>query len=64
LNTSLSRDINIDIFDLRGRKIYHNYYREAGDFNENIKLNNVQSGLYLLHISDGVRMAIKKIVVE
>ena len=64
LNGSLSRDINIDVYDLRGRKIYHKFYREAGDFNQNVKLNNVQSGLYLLRVSDGVRQSTKKIVVE
>ena len=41
-----------------------NSYDNAGDFNQSIKLDNVQSGMYLVKISDGQRQATKKIIVE
>ncbi|MCF7567346.1 M12 family metallo-peptidase [Sabulilitoribacter arenilitoris] len=64
LNSSLSRDVNVEVFDLRGRTIYKNRYKDAGDFNERLTLINVQSGMYILNVSDGLRRSTKKIIVE
>lgn len=64
LNSALSSDVNVEVFDLRGRTIYKNKYKDAGDFNEEINLNNVQSGMYILNVSDGLRKSTKKIIVE
>lgn len=64
LNSSQSRSVNIEVYDLRGRAIYKNKYKNAGDLNENINLNHVQSGMYILNVSDGLRQSTKKIIVE
>ena len=64
LNSSLSSNIKIEIYDLRGRAIYKNTYKDAGDFKEKIDLNNAQSGMYILNVSDGLRQSTKKIIVE
>lgn len=66
LNGSLSRDITIEVFDVRGQFIYENTLEGTGDFNESIDLNNVnvQSGMYILNVSDGVRKSAKKIIVK
>lgn len=64
LNSSLSSNINVEVYDLRGRRIYKNRYKNAGDFNEKINLNNVQSGMYILNVSDGIKKSTKKIIVE
>lgn len=64
LNSSLSSDVNVEVFDLRGRSIYKNSYKDVGDFNEKINLNNVQSGMYILSVNDDKRKSTKKIIVE
>jgi hypothetical protein len=64
LNGSLSSNINVEVYDLRGRVIYKNLYKETGDFNEKINLNNVQSGMYILNVSDGLRRSTNKIIIE
>ncbi|WP_372756970.1 reprolysin-like metallopeptidase [Mariniflexile sp.] len=64
LNGSLERSINMDVFDIRGRHIYNKSYQNAGDFYEEIKLNNVQSGIYILIATDGIRKSSKKIIIE
>ena len=64
LNSNLSSDVKVDIYDLRGRNIYTNMYNDVGDLKEPIILNHVQSGVYILHARDDKRDAIKKIVIK
>tara|TARA_R110002049_G_scaffold65035_1_gene171000 strand:+ start:138445 stop:141168 length:2724 start_codon:yes stop_codon:yes gene_type:complete len=64
LNNVSGSDISIEVLDISGRKIFKNNYSNDGDFNKKITLNHVQSGLYLLNISDGERKSTRKIVVE
>ncbi|WP_298550251.1 reprolysin-like metallopeptidase [uncultured Algibacter sp.] len=64
LNASLSSQLNIQMVDLRGRVIYKNIYKDGGDFEETLNLVNVQSGMYILNISDGLRRSTKKIIIE
>ncbi|CAH8282237.1 putative secreted protein (Por secretion system target) [Mariniflexile fucanivorans] len=64
LNGSLERAINVSVFDMRGRYIFEKEFPNVGDFRQEIQLNKVQSGMYLLIVSDGVRKSTKKIVIE
>lgn len=65
LNDSLSNNINIDIYDMRNRNIYKNkFFNDKGIFNESINLTNVQSGMYILNVSDDFRNTSKKIIIE
>ncbi len=64
LNGALSRDITIEVFNARGEFIYKNIFEGTGDLNEPVNLNNVQSGMYVLKVSDGVRKTAKKIIVK
>ncbi|WP_052184235.1 reprolysin-like metallopeptidase [Psychroserpens sp. Hel_I_66] len=64
LNSSSNQDITVDVFDIRGRKIFDNTYVNNSDFNQSISLNNVQSGMYLVKVSDGKKQTTKKIVIE
>ncbi|MEH6537023.1 MAG: T9SS type A sorting domain-containing protein [Psychroserpens sp.] len=64
LNSNSGNAINIDVHDIRGRRIFTNAYTNGSDFNQTVKLNNVQSGLYLVTVRDGDRQITKKIVVE
>lgn len=64
LNRASTSKINVEVYDVSGRMIYQNLYEKGGDFNETVSLKHVQSGVYLLQVSDGLRRATKKIVVE
>lgn len=56
--------INVEVFDIRGRSIFQNLYNATNQFNEQINLNNVQSGLYLVNVTNGQKKITKKIVVK
>jgi hypothetical protein len=59
-----SNEINVGVHDMRGREIFAKKYSNNGLFNENLQLNNAQSGIYLVTIQDGSRKEVKKIVIE
>jgi len=64
LNSNSGNDIEVDVFDIRGRKIFNNSYTNTGDFNETVNLNNVQSGMYLVTVNDGNNKITKRIIVD
>lgn len=64
LKSASNKDINVEVFDIRGRSVLKESYRNTGDFNQNINLNNAQSGMYLLNIDDGERKITKKIIIN
>nr|WP_321234645.1 T9SS type A sorting domain-containing protein [uncultured Psychroserpens sp.] len=64
LNSASNQDINVGVFDIRGRRIFNNTYTNTSDFSEVVRLNNVQSGMYLVTVSDGPNTTTKKIIVE
>jgi hypothetical protein len=64
LDRSSGDKIDIAVYDLRGRSIFYNTYESNSNFNQTINLNNAQSGMYLVKISDGERSATKKIIVK
>jgi len=63
-NSASNNEIKINIHDMRGRQIFNKTYKNNGLFNESLQLNNIQAGIYLVTIQDGVRKTTKKIVVE
>ncbi len=63
-NSGSGEDINIGVYDIRGRAIYTKTYNSVSRFEDVIRLNEVQSGVYLLNISDGPKKVTKKIVVN
>src|SRR5690606_25571287 len=65
LNSGSSNDIKISVYDIRGRLILNNVYsNESTDFNKTINLNNAQSGMYLVNITDGIKQITEKIIVQ
>ena len=56
--------VKLNVYDMAGRIIFDKNYSNSGDFNENIQLNSVQTGVYLLSIFDGERTQIKRIIVK
>lgn len=59
-----NNDINISIYDIRGRRVFNNIYGNDPEFNEEINLGVLQSGMYLLKVSNGEKVITKKILVE
>ncbi|WP_052466981.1 zinc-dependent metalloprotease [Psychroserpens damuponensis] len=64
LNSVSNNDIDISVFDIRGRQIYNNLYKSSPRFNKVISLENVQSGVYLVQVSNGLNKQTKKIIVN
>ena len=64
LNSNSGNDIKVDVLDIRGRNIFNNVYTNTGDFNETVKLDNVQSGMYLVTVNDGINEVTKRIIVD
>ena len=58
------QNISVQVYDIRGRLMYTNTYNSVSRFEEVINLNNAQSGVYLLQISDGPQRVTKKIIVN
>ncbi|HET8839804.1 MAG TPA: zinc-dependent metalloprotease family protein [Flavobacteriaceae bacterium] len=59
-----NQQIEITVYDLRGRKVYAKNFNNPGQFDQLIKVKNLQSGLYLLKISDGKNEAIEKLMIQ
>ena len=56
--------VNVMVHDLRGRAIMTRNFANTGIFNQNIQLDNAQTGIYMLTVTDGDRKEVRKIVVE
>jgi subtilisin-like proprotein convertase family protein len=63
-NSNASSKINIAVHDMRGRKIFDKAYANSGLFSEEVKLDNAQSGIYLVSITDGAKKIVKRIVIQ
>ncbi|WP_286926147.1 reprolysin-like metallopeptidase [Flavobacterium sp. UBA4197] len=63
-NSNSNNDIKVVLHDIRGREIFNKSYQNSGLFNQDIQLNQVQSGIYIVSVLDGERKEVRKIVVE
>jgi hypothetical protein len=63
-NSSNGNGVKVLVYDMRGRVILENNFENSATFNQNIQLNNAQSGVYLLTVTDGEIKQTKKIVVK
>lgn len=64
INSNSGNEIDVKVHDIRGREIYSKSYTNTGFFNENLQLNNVETGVYLVTVQDGGRKEVKKIIVQ
>ena len=64
LNSTSNNAIGITVYDMRGRKVYNNMFQNVSNFNKTINLGNIQSGMYLMYITDGEKAETKKIIVR
>ena len=63
-DSSSSNEIAISVHDMRGRTILNNKYSNTGLFSQNVQLNQVQSGVYLVTVQDGDKKVVKRIIIE
>ena len=63
LNGSLTRDITVQIFDTKNKLITSRVYKSTGDFMQPLNLYYLQSGMYIVRVSDGKRTINKKIII-
>ena len=57
-------EIKILVHDLLGRKLFEKAYDNTGAFNQNIQLQDLQAGLYLVSVYDGDAKQVKKLVIK
>lgn len=63
-NSNSNNDVNIAVYDLRGRIIFDKKYNNNGLFSQNLQLEAIQSGVYLVSVQDGEKRIVKRIVIE
>lgn len=61
---SESTSVKVFVNDILGKTIYAKTFETDGDFNQNIFLPNVASGLYLVTVIDGDKRTVRKIIVN
>ncbi|MFK7783283.1 reprolysin-like metallopeptidase [Psychroserpens sp.] len=64
INNSNFEDVNISVFDIRGRQIFKNIYESSTTFNQTVNLDNAQSGVYLVTIENGNNKITKRIIID
>ena len=63
-SNDLTEAINVNVYDIRGRGIYNNSFKGNANFKQDIKLNNVEAGMYLLNITSGNKTFTKKMIIK
>ncbi|WP_299366559.1 S8 family serine peptidase [Winogradskyella sp.] len=64
-NLNNNNDIKIDVYDIQGRLVFNNSYKNISPiFEETISLDDAKSGVYIVNISDGNNKTSHKLVVE
>ena len=63
-NSTSGNGIAINVYDLRGRQVFNKTYQNTGLFDQNIQLDNVQAGVYLVTVQEGDKKVVKKIIVQ
>ncbi len=63
-DNAIGDKVNINVFDISGRSVYVKAFEVSSVFNQNINLNAVSPGMYLVRIVDGNRRVTQKIIVK
>ena len=56
--------VKVFVHDILGKKVYENTFESTANFSQNIQLQNVSAGIYLVTVVDGDRRTVKKILVN
>lgn len=59
-----SNSAKVSVYDLLGKQVFYKLYQQELNLEKNIQLDNVQTGIYLLKITDGDRETVKKIIIK
>jgi hypothetical protein len=62
LSTSSDSNVSIKVNDISGREIFNSNFKKEGVFNQTLKLNHLQNGVYIITVSDGNRKSIRRII--
>ncbi|CAM4089633.1 reprolysin-like metallopeptidase [Flavobacterium antarcticum] len=63
-NNATTDKVTLKVYDMSGRTIFNKNYNVKGNFNENVQLNTIQSGVYLMAVSDGERTQVERIIIK
>jgi subtilisin-like proprotein convertase family protein len=64
LLADVSNKIEVEVYDLSGRQIFNKSFENKSIFNENIVLDKIASGIYLVNIKNGKKVETRKIIVN
>ena len=65
ISLSSNKDVEVSLFDIRGRKVYGQLHNNTSDsFNEKVDFSSMASGVYMLNVESGSKRAIKKLVIQ
>jgi hypothetical protein len=64
LPTGFNADVKVLVHDLHGRTLYNKVFTNQPQRFHTIILDAVSQGMYFLNVSDGVRTAIKRIIIK
>ncbi|WP_310556522.1 zinc-dependent metalloprotease [Flavobacterium sp.] len=57
-------EIEIIVYDISGRNIYNKSFLNSGMFNQELQLNNISSGSYIVTIKNGENKTARRIIVD
>lgn len=57
-------NVNVTIYDIRGRQIFNTTYSNTGLLEQNLSLGTAEAGVYLVTVQEGNNRLTKKIVVQ
>jgi hypothetical protein len=63
-STSSTSDIDVQVYDVHGRSVFHKMYQPTQYFDQNINLSSISSGIYILKVNNGVKKTTKKIIIK
>lgn len=64
LNSDSGEKIKVTVFDVRGRAVFQRDFNSASSFEQQIQLDNIESGMYLVNVTDSEKQTTKKIIVK
>ncbi|NQY30159.1 MAG: T9SS type A sorting domain-containing protein [Flavobacteriaceae bacterium] len=64
LKSNSGNNISIIVYDIKGRVIFSKVYTDTINFTQRVNLKSVQSGIYLVNVTDGHSKVVRKIIIN
>lgn len=64
LKSNSGEKINVDVFDISGRKVYSNVFESSLNFSNEIHLESAETGIYFINVTDGNSREIRKMIIN